>query len=250
MKKKQIIIGIAIMIIVVFIIFLMTRNNNKKYDGNGFVAINNIYTNIDKNQIEYSENTNVEELKQESGKTGDSNIYEVETEYDGRKTLQVKPSLKYKVAFTGMIKNGKPLTSELDDIYSKNIPSNNGIWVEKYSREKIKKYLNDTGLFKLKYEINDDGYLKISDNQKINDYDKKIINIINGNKLYILDVNSVCYIVDDITGEILDYNFENMDKYQTYEYFEDNDKMIIFINENKSNQLDDKEIFESVINLL
>ena len=92
--------------------------------------------------------------------------------------------------------------------------------------------------------------MKISDNQKINDYDKKIINIINGNKLYILDVNSVCYIVDDITGEILDYNFENMDKYQTYEYFEDNDKMIIFINENKSNQLDDKEIFESVINLL
>ena len=250
MKKKQIIIGIAIMIIVVFIIFLMIKNNNKKYDGNGFVTINNIYTNIDKNQIEYSENTNVEELKQESGKTGDSNIYEVETEYDGRKTLQIKPSLKYKVAFAGMIKNGKPLTSELDDIYSKNIPSNNGIWVEKNSREKIKKYLNDTGLFKSKYEINDDGYLKISDNQKINDYDKKIINIINGNKLYILDVNSVCYIVDDITGEILDYNFENMDKYQTYEYFEDNDKMIIFINENKSNQLDDKEIFESVINLL
>ena len=79
MKKKQIIIGIAIMIIVVFIIFLMIKNNNKKYDGNGFVAINNIYTNIDKNQIEYNENTNVEELKQESGKTGDSNIYEVET---------------------------------------------------------------------------------------------------------------------------------------------------------------------------
>ena len=250
MKKKQIIIGIVIMIIVVFIIFLMIKNNNKKYDGNGFVAINNIYTNIDKNQIEYSENTNVEELKQESGKTGDSNIYEVETEYDGRRTLQVKPSIKYKVAFAGMIKNGKPSTSELDDIYSKNILSNNGIWVEKNSREKIKKYLNDTGLFKSKYEINDDGYLKISDNQKINDYDKKIINIINGNKLYILDVNSVCYIVDDITGEILDYNFENMDKYQTYEYFEDNDKMIIFINENKSNQLDDKEIFESIINLL
>lgn len=250
MRKKQIIIGIIIMIIVVFIIFLMTRNNNKKYDGNGFVTINNIYTNIDKNQIEYSENTNVEELKQESGKTGDSNIYEVETEYDGRKTLQIKPSLKYKVAFAGMIKKGKPSNSELDDIYSKNIPSNNGIWVEKNSREKIKKYLNDTGLFKSKYEINDDGYLKISDNQKINDYDKKIINIINGNKLYILDVNSVCYIVDDITGEILDYNFENMDKYQTYEYFEDNDKMIIFINENKSNQLDDKEIFESIINLL
>ena len=45
-------------------------------------------------------------------------------------------------------------------------------------------------------------------------------------------------------------HFEKMDKYQTYEYFKDGDRMIIFINENSSNQMTEKEIFESVINLM
>jgi hypothetical protein len=38
-----------------------------------------------------------------------------------------------------------------------------------------------------------------------------------------------------------------MDKYQTYEYFEDENKDIIFITENKSNQLSEKEIVNSVL---
>ena len=98
--------------------------------------------------------------------------------------------------------------------------------------------------------IDDGGYLKIDEKNNQNENDKKIEKIIKSKKQYILDISSVCYIVDDITGEILDYNFENMDKYQTYEYFEDNDKMIVFINENKGNQMSNKEIFKSVINLL
>ena len=61
---------------------------------------------------------------------------------------------------------------------------------------------------------------------------------------------SVCYIVDNLTGEIWDYNFENMDKYQTYEYFEDNDKMIIFITENTNNLLSNSDIFNSIIELM
>ena len=60
----------------------------------------------------------------------------------------------------------------------------------------------------------------------------------------------MCYIVDDITGEILDYSFEDMDKYQTFEYFEDENKKIIFITENKSNQLKENEIIESLLNIL
>ena len=82
-----------------------------------------------------------------------------------------------------------------------------------------------------------------------NDNDKKIEKIIKGKKQYILDISSVCYIVDDITGEILDYNFENMDKYQTYEYFEDSNKSIVFITENSTNILTNLEIFESIIKL-
>lgn len=253
MKKNKVIIISIIVIITVLVLFLIIKKNNKNSNGiygNNTIIINNIYTEIDKNQIEYSENTNVEELKQETGKMGNSNIYEIQTEYDGRKTLQVKPNLKYKVAFAGMIKNSKPSNSELDDIYSKNSPSDNGIWVEKSSRNKIAEYFNSLGLLNSKYEINESGYLKIVEENNPNEYDKKIKNIINGNEQYVLDISSICYIVDDISGEILDYNFENMDKYQTYQYFEDNNKMIIFINQNTNKQMSEKEIFESVIKLI
>ena len=72
------------------------------------------------------------------------------------------------------------------------------------------------------------------------------VKIFNNFELYI---ENDYYIVDDVTGEILDYNFENMDKYQTYEYFEDNDRIIVFVTENSSNVLTESEIFESLINL-
>lgn len=255
-KENKIVISVIAVIIVLTIIVVILNKiklkNNAENVNNvtNLIAVNDEYIQIDKNQISYQNNVDINELKQDSGKTGNSNIYEVQTEYDGRKTLQVKANLKYKVAFAGLIKNGKPSESELDDICSKNTPLNNGIWVEKSSRNKIQYYFNNLGLFNSKYEISDDGYLKLMDDSNLNDNDKKIKNIIDGNKQYIFDVSSVCYIVDDVTGEFLDYNFEKMDEYQTYEYFEDNEKMIVFINENKNNQMDDKEIFESVINLL
>lgn len=251
MMKNKIIIGIiAILVVFVAITGIIVNIKNKDSIENSVVEINEAYTEIDKNQVSCQENVNIDELKQDAGKTGNSDIYEVQTEYDGRKTLQVKAGLKYKVAFVGMIKNSKPSSSELDDIYSKNIPSNTGIWIEIHSRNKILEYFNNTGLFESKYEVDNNGYLKVVDDSNFNENDLKIKSIINGEKQFILDVSSVCYIVDDISGDFLDYNFEKMDKYQTYEYFEDDDKMIVFINENKSNQMSDMEIFESVVNLL
>ena len=256
MKKKEIIISITIVIIIAIIILVININkiNLKKDENtnsqNNIFAINNIYTEIDKNQISYKEDANIEELKQDAGKSGNTDIYEVQTEYDGRKTLRIKASLKYKVAFVGLVKNSKPDFSNIDDIYEKNIPQNAGIWIEKNSRAKVLSYFNNIELFNSKYEIDNNGYLKIINENNPNDNDKKIKNILNGKKQYILDVSSICYIVDDITGEILDYNFEKMDKYQTYEYFEDDDKMIIFINENTSKQMTDKEIFTSIIDLI
>ena len=68
--------------------------------------------------------------------------------------------------------------------------------------------------------------------------------------MYIISFSSVYYIVDDISGEILDYNFEKIDKYQIYEYIEDNDKSIIFISENSNNILDKNDIFTSLIDLI
>lgn len=249
-KKKKTILFVIILSIIVIIFLMLIFNKNlkieKEKNQNNFEQYGE---KVDKNQVAYQENTTVEELKNEVGATGSTDIYEVEQEYDGRNIITVKPSIKYKVAFAGMIKNFKPNMNELDNILNQRLPKKNGIWVEEKSRDKILKLFNNKKV-NSKYTIDNYGYLKIESKNNQNDNDKKIDKIINSNKQYILDISSICYIVDDITGEILDYNFENMDKYQTYEYFEDNDKIIVFITQNEAGLLTNEEIFDSVIKLL
>ena len=105
---------------------------------------------------------------------------------------------------------------------------------------------------KAAYEIDSNGYLKnINDTKSTqNDNDKILENAINSNKVFILDISSTCYIIDDITGEIMDFNFEKLDRYQNYEYFKDNNNCIIFITENSNKLLEEKEIIESVLTLI
>lgn len=244
-NKKVIILVVLLIMFVAILVLLFNKRIQKDNNQNNFEQYGE---QVDKNQIEYQPDVTVEEIKNEIGATGNTDIYEVEQEYDGRNILAVKPSIKYKVAFSGMIKNAKPSMSELDNIMEEKLPHKTGIWVEEKSRDKILEIFND-GDVNSKYLIDDDGYLKIDRKNNQNDNDKKIEKIIKGKKQYILDISSVCYIVDDITGEILDYNFENMDKYQTYEYFEDKDKYIVFITENSNNVLTNLEIFKSIINL-
>ncbi len=245
-KNKKVIILVVLLIMFVAILVLLFNKRIQK-DNNQY-NFEQYGEQVDKNQIEYQPDVTVEEIKNEIGATGNTDIYEVEQEYDGRNILAVKPSIKYKVAFAGMIKNAKPSMSELDNIMEEKLPHKTGIWVKEKSRDKILEIFND-GDVNSKYLIDDDGYLKIDRKNNQNDNDKKIEKIIKGKKQYILDISSVCYIVDDITGEILDYNFENMDKYQTYEYFEDKDKYIVFVTENSTNVLTNLEIFESIIKL-
>lgn len=244
-NKKVIILVVLLIMFVAILVLLFNKRIKKDINQNNFEQYGE---QVDKNQIEYQPDVTVEEIKNEIGATGNTDIYEVEQEYDGRNILAVKPSIKYKVAFAGMIKNAKPSMSELDNIMEEKLPHKTGIWVEEKSRDKILEIFND-GDVNSKYLIDDDGYLKIDRKNNQNDNDKKIEKIIKGKKQYILDISSVCYIVDDITGEILDYNFENMDKYQTYEYFEDKDKYIVFVTENSNNVLTNLEIFKSIINL-
>lgn len=246
---KNIIIAVIIIIIlaIVSLIFILTKKvNNDKNDN--ILVIEDEYIQIDRNELSYQDEVTVEELKNSVGITGNSDIYEIQEEFDGRKTLVVKPELKYKVAFAGMIKNGKPEINELQSIMDSNKPTENGIWVEENTRNKLLEILNGDK-FNSKYSIDNDGYLKIEEKNKQNELDKKLEKTINGNKQYILDISSVCYIVDDVTGEILDYNFENLDRYQMYEYFNDNDKIIIFISQNTRNIYSYEEILENVINL-
>lgn len=253
--KKKIIIGVAIILAVLVIIVAAILINNKENDK---VAVDNTATDniIEENNIEEvintdEENEKIDEIKYNTGATGDSNIYEVQIDsYDGREVVVVKPSIKYKVAFAGMVKDDLPQMQEINQIYEDNKPEKNGIWVESDSRDKILNMFDNSAIFNNTYTIDQDGYMKVQEENNYNENDTKVINAINSEKQYILSVSSICYIVDDLTGEIQRYSFENMDRYQTYEYFDNGNQYIIFLTENKNNQLSDSEIINSLIGLL
>ena len=46
----------------------------------------------------------------------------------------------------------------------------------------------------------------------------------------------------------MDFNFEKLDRYQTYEYFKDNNNCIIFITENSNKLLEEKRDYRKCIN--
>lgn len=220
---------IVIIVILGIVLFVVTKQKNEDVSNK-------------------QEDEKIEELKYDIGATGDSSIYEVQTDnYDGREVLTVKASVKYKVAFAGMIKKAIPTMAEVDQIFEENHPQGNGIWIEKNSREKILEILNNKEIFNAKYAVNENGYIILEEENNANENDKKLQKVLKSKEQYIVSISSICYIVDDITGEILDYSFENMDKYQTYEYFEDGDKHILFITENKHKQLSEKAIVDSVL---
>lgn len=202
----------------------------------------------DKNEKEEISQEQLEGLIKETGKQGESDLYEVQDGDNNAKIATIKNSIKYKVAFAGMIKGSKPEKEELDNLLNNNQPLEKGIWIYEKDRAEFLKYLSSVALSK--YSIDKNGYLKIEEESNQNDYDKKIKNAINSKKIYSITISSKCYIVDEITGEIQDYSFEDMDEYQTYEYFEDGEKMLICITENINNKLDNREIMESVIDLI
>lgn len=240
MKKKIIIISILLIIVVGIIIGVFARKKKNNED-----IIN--YDELKQNSEMYNESATLEDLKKEYGATGDENLYDIETEYDGRKVLAIKASENFKVAFAGLVENRKITLEEATKIFDDEYPTNNGIWVEEKSREKILNYLNQN--LNSKYEIDKNGYLTIS-SKKNSDYDNKIEKIINSNKQYIIGINSKKYYIDAISGEILDNPFEEFDKYQTYAYCQDDDKIVICITENTSKKLSNKEIFDSVVSLM
>lgn len=254
MKNRKIVPTIIAIIILIAIIVATVITKQYKSDSNPKTeteienTFENPYTNIDKNEIAYQNTASIEELKQSSGTTGDTDIYQIENEYDGRKVLAVKPSVKTKVAFAGMIKKEKPTMQEAETIISEEMPQNTGIWINQQSRQTITQMLNNT--LQSKYQIDENGYLQIENKDNQNEYDKKLEQAITSNKQYIIDISSTCYIVDQITGEIQPYLFEELDPYQTYYYVEDADRMIIFLTENTYKKLTQKEIVESVINLM
>lgn len=245
MKKTiKILILILIVILIVGGIGVSIKYIKKVKNKN---EIDKAYNEMKQNSLMYNNTATVDELKEEYGMSGNDDLYDVQTEYDGRQVLKVKATENFKVAFAGLVNGTKNSIENSSEIFENEYPTENGIWIEKNSREKIEKYLNEN--MKSKYKINEKGYLTISE-KKSSKEDNEIEKIINGNKQYIIGISGINYYIDALTGEAVDNPFEELDKYQTYAYCQDEDKMVIFITENKSKALENSEIFESVLALM
>ena len=254
--KKNIIIMVAVLIAIVVCVigfqYVKIRNDKAEKNMNYEISesVKQDYENTKNNSIMYKENATMNDLKEEYKITGDNSLYNIEIESDGRRVLNIKPSINYKVAFCGMIKEQMPVFEELDEIYAKSAPAQNGIWIHSKDREKIVEYLNNNRNLKAKYEVNQEGYLTISEYNNLSENDKKIKELLEGNKQYILSISSKCYMIDVVTGAIIENRYNELDEYQTYDYFEDANKTILFISENTEKKLTNDEIFESLMNLV
>ena len=128
MKNKKYIVMVIATIIVIFIIVMISinsENNNNIVTKN---EINNVVNNIDDGNIIADNLEEIENMKNEINASGDTNIYQIEEEYDGRKILQVKSEVQFDVDLAGIIKNSKPEENEINDLV-RQPPENNGIWI-------------------------------------------------------------------------------------------------------------------------
>lgn len=241
-KIKIILLIIAIIIFIAIVGIIILKNNSE--DKSNKEEWKNDFSEVDKNEINYKNNTTINELKEEMKMEADSSLYEITQEYDGRNTLNIKRDILYKVAFAGIIKQDKPILDEIDKIFGEDYPKKDGIWVSKQSRDAFLKMINEES--SVKYYINDEGYLAIQeDNGSNNENDSKIKNIINSNKKIIVDINSYDYEVDVVTGEIVKYPFEQLG--DSIDIVPDSNDKIIVLAQNQNKKFTNKEIIQNFL---
>ena len=157
---------------------------------------------------------------------------------------------QFNIAFAGLIKNDIPSDEEVKQ-YQMQQPTKSGVWIEEKSKEKILNMIN--GITNLKYETDKNNYLKIKQEQEENEkneYDIFIQKLINSDELFILSKTGKLYFKDIVSKELTVDLYEDLDSYQTYNYIKYENKTIIDMTTNEKNHLDNKEIMNSLIELL
>ena len=234
MKKKIILLLIIIcMVIVTLVIFNKINVTNKKKENEENSDISN--------NVEIIEN-----IQKDINSTANTDLFEVVTEYDGKNSIRIKPDIQFNTVLAGIIKKDIPDENEINELI-KNAPTNTGIWINDNSREDFINLLESNNINS--FEIDENGYLK-KKNNKDNELSNKvkIINqMVNSDELYIIDMSGKCYIRDDVSGEILEYPFEEMDPYQLAEPYYNDNVIILNITSNKNNYLSNEEILEGVL---
>ena len=250
-NKKYIIIGLAIIVIILIValVIFFSKKDNEDVNNMVMVSENNVTNeNAEDNTSivdQDTSNQNVEEIenmKNEINATGNTDIYYVDEEYDGRKILQVKPDVQFDVDLAGIIKNTIPEENEISELIEK-APTDNGVWISEQSRESFSTLLKNNNIND--FTISDDGYLQIN-NSENNDMANKLINMINSNNLYIINITGIAYERDYISGEITEYPFEDMDPTQAVEPYQKDNKIILEVTTNKMQELTESEILDAI----
>lgn len=186
-KRKKIITILIILLAICIILAIVVRNIQLKNEENMKAEDNK------------EENVSVEELMEDVNATADPDIYDIDTEYDGRKVLSVKTSVQFSVAFAGKINGDLQSIEEAQELTREQLPTTSGIYLGEQDN-KILEYINNHT--SCTYGVSDEGYLVINEQNENNDYDNRIQKIMQSDNLYIIYCDGEMRIVDSITGEI------------------------------------------------
>lgn len=226
MNKKILISIISIIFLIILCAFIYKINNKE------VLPSQPIDNSVNENPIDQADKT-VEDIKKETGATADEELYEVQKEYDGREILTIKPDIQFKTVLAGILKNGKPTKQDIEQLDLSKF--HKGVWISETSRNKFLQILKKCKVEN--FAIDEEGYLyKKEDSQ--NEYSSELENLINLDKLTIIDIKGICYIRDEMTGDIVEYPFKDMDLYQICENFETEGSKIIIITTNDVKEID------------
>ena len=81
-----------------------------------------------------------------------------------------------------------------------------------------------------------------------NEIDNNIKKAISNKKNYSICINSVAYLIDEVTGNIEEYPFEEIDPEQSFELFETENASLYVITSNTYKRVNYKNIIEEVLN--
>lgn len=242
MKKNILIVVLLVVVVVIAIILIF--NNNKEENSDQNILQNDIQSDNFMNRMVSTDANEINAIKNEINATGQTDIYQIEEEYDGRRIIQVKPDVQYQVALAGIIKNGIPAEDEINTLLEQ-APTNSGMWISESSREKFMNLLNSNSI--VDFEITNEGYLKCNKQDNLTEQEEKLKNMAQSDKLYVIDMSGKTYQRDYITGNVIEYPFEEMDPYQVLEPYEVEDSIILGVTSNKNNYLSNREILEAII---
>lgn len=228
-KKILIIVIFFTIAILLSIIVAIEKNKNIKKDS---------IATIDKYDIE-----TIEQVKEDTNASADTEMYEIVEEYDGRKIVQIRPNIQFDTVLAGILKNDKPEENEIQNLIQKS-PKKSGIWISEKSRNQILKLLEENSI--IQFEVDNEGYLKSTEESSKDDY-ITIQRAIQSDKIYIIDISGKSYIRDDFTGEIVEYPFEEMDPDQILEVYNNENSTIIELTTNSGKNITSHDILTDVL---